>query len=480
MHKNNITLPLTHLLDYADYEIFARILLDTPRVARFDSGRQYSEHPPQEDARYSFVAFDPFKIFVDDGLSNPFERVKAELEKYKSVFESHQDPESLPPFCGGFAGVFAYECAGHLEKITLPVRDEKTAPAFFGGLYDTVLYADHLKKEAGLLSTGFPETAIFARRKHAESRLEAARIFLKQKAENFKPVTYKPIIEAFTCNFTRDSYQTAVSRIIEYIRAGDIFQANISRRLRAEKPKDFNAPAFYTRLCSVNPAPFGFYFDAGDYQICSASPERFIKIDDDLIETRPIKGTRRKTGDPAEDLVSRAELENSVKDRAENIMIADLLRNDLSKQAVTGSVSVKKLCALEEYQGLFHLVTHITAQRLPKAHPCDILRDCFPGGSITGAPKIRATEIIAETEGVARGAYCGVAAYIGFDGRLDSNILIRTVTVSPRDIVFHTGGGITTLSDPEEEYVETEIKMRYLVKALCDAPATGQETDTNV
>jgi para-aminobenzoate synthetase component 1 len=265
-------------------------------------------------------------------------------------------------------------------------------------------------------------------------------------------------------NFSRAAYLSAVQRVIEYIRAGDCFQVNLAQRLlypAAEPPFEY-----YLRLRSCNPANFGCYFDLGDFTIASASPERFLRVDKGEVETRPIKGTRPRGATPAEDQSRIQELEQSAKDRAENVMIVDLLRNDLGRVCQYGSVRVPAVCRLESYRFVHHLVSEVRGRLWPGLGPVDLLRAAFPGGSVTGAPKIRAMEIIAELESAARGPYCGCLGYLGFDGAMDTNILIRTLILGRGWIQLPVGGGIVADSVPEREYDETWYKAEGLVRSL--------------
>ena len=266
-------------------------------------------------------------------------------------------------------------------------------------------------------------------------------------------------------NFSRQQYLEAVQRAIDYIRAGDVFQVNLSQRL-LYPAGDGDAVSLYQRLRRCNPAPFAGYFDLGEFQIVSASPERFLQVRDRQVETRPIKGTRPRTGDPDADRTAEAELLASEKDRAENVMIVDLLRNDLSRVCAPESVRVSQLCGIEVYEYVLHLVSAVRGRLRDECSPIDLLRAAFPGGSVTGAPKVRAMEIIAELEPTARGAYCGALGYLGFDGTLDLNVLIRTITAGRGWWQFPVGGGIVAQSSPQREYEETWHKAEGLIRAL--------------
>jgi para-aminobenzoate synthetase component 1 len=267
-----------------------------------------------------------------------------------------------------------------------------------------------------------------------------------------------------TSNFSHAGYLQAVRRAIDSIYAGDVYQVNVAQRLLAplvDSPIDL-----YLRLRERNPAPFAAYFDVGDVAIASASPERFLRVQNGEVETRPIKGTRPRWPVPEADMFSAGELRESDKDRAENVMIVDLLRNDLGRVCEYGSVRVIEPLRLETYEFVHHLVSEVRGRLRPDSGPIDLLRAAFPGGSVTGAPKIRAMEIIAELEPTARGPYCGSLGYIGFNGTMDTSILIRTFTCGRGWVQFPVGGGIVAQSSPEREYEETLHKAEGMIRAL--------------
>jgi para-aminobenzoate synthetase component 1 len=267
-----------------------------------------------------------------------------------------------------------------------------------------------------------------------------------------------------TSNLSRDKYVRMIERAIDYIYAGDVYQVNLAQRLLA--PFDEHPMELYLRLRERNPAPFAGYFDIGDPVIVSASPERFLRIHGSDVETRPIKGTRPRWPSPEADMYSAGELCDSDKDRAENVMIVDLLRNDLGRVCEFGSIRVTDPLRLESYEFVHHLVSEVCGRLRPECGPMDLLRAAFPGGSVTGAPKIRAMEIIAELEPTARGPYCGCLGYIGFNGSMDANILIRTFSYSRGWAQFPVGGGIVAQSNPEREYEETLHKAEGLIRSL--------------
>jgi para-aminobenzoate synthetase component I len=384
----------------------------------------------------------------------------------------------LPPFQGGAAGLFSYDLGRSLERLPTPRTDEFGVPALAVGLYDVVVAFDHADGRAWIISQGFPETEPSRRQRRARQRLAQVRGCIGESpapaatnagrsgatAVSLSPQHTIPGVPGVTSNFSKDAYLRAVQCAIDYIYAGDVFQVNLSQRLLV--PAHDDPVALYCRLRRCNPAPFAGYFDLGDFQIVSASPERFLRVSHREVETRPIKGTRPRTGDPAVDHAAEADLLASEKDRAENVMIVDLMRNDLARVCEPRSVRVGQLCGVEAYQHVLHLVSSVHGRLRDGRSPVDLLRAAFPGGSVTGAPKIRAMEIIAELEPTARGAYCGSLGYLGFDGSLDLSILIRTITAGRGWWQFPVGGGIVADSVPAKEYEETWHKAEGLLRAL--------------
>ena len=278
-------------------------------------------------------------------------------------------------------------------------------------------------------------------------------------------------------DLSKTEFLEMVAKAVDYIHHGDIFQTNLSQRLLA--PATVSSQDLFLRMRQKNPAPFSAYFDFGEGQIISASPERLVSLTDRRIETRPIKGTRKRTGYPEVDLNVSQELVAAEKDRAENVMIVDLMRNDLSKVSKPDSVLVEKLCGVEQFKKVLHLVSVVAAELKDNCDSIDLLEAVFPGGSITGAPKVRAMEIIAELEPTARGPYCGSLGYICHDGNMDFNILIRTVTAKGGWWQIPVGGGIVSDSDPVQEYEETWTKAVGMLDALLPLQ-NAKECNTSV
>jgi len=426
----------------------------------------------EEYGRYSYIALDPFKfIEAKNGVlkidhlrqnTNLFETLRRELNNCSQAYI----PE-LPPFQGGMAGAFSYDLLQYIEDLNFNNDDEMEFPDLAVGLYDLVIAFDHLKKEAWILSTGWPEQNLDQRKERAQVRLEWLKsLLVKPEKELSVPIEALDSKPQISSNFTINSYEEAVKNVIAYILAGDIFEANISQRFQSKLPGALSAFQLYIRLSQSNPAPFSAYFNLGEHQVVSASPERFLKLTNKMIETRPIKGTRPRSNNPEDDQKLANELIKSEKDCAENVMIVDLLRNDLSKVSKEHSVIVEKLCGLETYADVHHLVSVVKAELKDEHDAVDLLVACFPGGSITGAPKIRAMQIIAEIEPNKRGMYCGSLGFIGFNGCMDTSIAIRTYTIRGRDLSFQAGGAVVVDSDPAAEYQETLTKAAALCRAL--------------
>jgi para-aminobenzoate synthetase component 1 len=426
--------------------------------------------------RWSFVAVDPFSVLEskDGGIkidgrrvagSDPFEALRRCLGHYPMARR-----EGLPPFQTGAVGYFGYELGRHLERLPPPRLDDMRFPDLVIGLYDVVAAWDHRERRAFVMASGWPEQDARARRRRAIERADWLRNRLAEAVElpPFVPRQGTPEIQ---CNFSRSAYESAVRRVIDYILAGDIFQANLTQRFRARLPSGLPPFALHRELMRINPAPFAAYLNMGDTVIASASPERFLRLGGGWVETRPIKGTRPRGRDAEEDERLAGELLRSEKDTAENVMIVDLLRNDLSRVCRDGSVAAPELCVLETYPTVFHLVSTVVGQMRPGLGAIDLLRAAFPGGSITGAPKIRAMEIIAELEPTARGPYCGSVGWIGFDGDMDTSITIRTYAIKDGWVTFQAGGGIVADSDPAAEYEESLAKAKALMDALSPAPS---------
>ena len=425
--------------------------------------------------RYSFLMADPVQW-----IEIPCSDLRASRDLFtplESIVQGFrfQNVPVLPPFQGGIAGLISYDAHRFLESIPCPAHDEFNTPAIAFGVYDVVVAFDHEQSKTFLISCGVPAATESQRTKNARERLELFWERLHQNARGpiadqrnnnrIQPAVHHalPQNSELASSFSESAYLEAVKAAIEFVHAGDVFQVNIAQRLLRQQ--QFSSLQLYESVRRRNAAPFSAFFDLGDSQVISASPERFFSVVDGFVETRPIKGTRRRTRYPEVDLDMAVQLQTSVKDRAENIMIVDLMRNDLSRVCKDHSIQVRDLCKVEAYESVLHLVSSVTGELRSDQGVFDLLRSAFPGGSITGAPKIRAMEIISELEPVARGAYCGSLGYVGFNGMADFNILIRTITAAGGWWQIPVGGGIVADSDPKSEYEETWTKAASLLHA---------------
>ncbi|GAB6166024.1 anthranilate synthase component I family protein [Thermostilla marina] len=470
-------LPVVIEVEWPDVVGLVRRLARLPGCIWLDSA-----DPHERLGRYSYLAANPFRWFFLPAAVRSREALRnfwAEVVQACRDFRA-ESVEHLPPFQGGLAGFWGYEFGRAFEDV--PAAPWKgVAPALCAfGLYDCVFALDHRRRRAWIVSQGFPKRQGVERMDHARRRAEYFLAILQERCcdEITRPAVESPSptpealggvpVEVGDCaaysNFTREQYLDAIARAIKYIRAGDIFQVNLAQQFFA--PARCDDVSFYLDLRRSNPAPFAAYFDAGECRVMSSSPELFLRLTGDHVETRPIKGTRRRTGDRVRDHAFARQLESSEKDRAENVMIVDLLRNDLSRVCSADSVCVTELCRIEPYATVLQLVSAVEGRLKPGLDAFDLLAASYPGGSITGAPKVRAMEIIAELEPNARGPYCGSLGYIGFDGNAEWNILIRTVTSFGGWWAAPAGGGIVVQSDPEQEYEETLVKVRAVLEAM--------------
>ncbi|MCL6634811.1 MAG: aminodeoxychorismate synthase component I [Peptococcaceae bacterium] len=431
--------------------------------------------------RYSWAGVDPFLVIAakdnrvritsaagtETLIADPLAVLGHYLERHRLP------PGDYPlPFWGGAVGYFAYDLGRRLEVIPQSALDDLGLPDLLLGFYREVAAVDHLAGKVYACAAPLPEETATSLRRRAAG---LASLLEKQAAGAPGTAGYQSSVNTMSrmgelslagvrSHFTRESYCRAVERARDYIAAGDIFQVNLSQRLSA--PLKGDAWRLHLLLRRLNPAPFASFLKFPRFQVVGASPERFLQLSGSRVVTRPIKGTRPRGRDESTDRAMREELWNSAKDRAELTMIIDLERNDLGRVCKTGSVRVPELFRLEEYPTVFHLVSTVEGMLAPGKNVVDLLRATFPGGSITGAPKIRAMEIIEELEPVRRGIYTGSTGWIGFHGDADLNIVIRTVVAVDGTAHFHAGGGLTADSVPEAEYEETLDKARALIRAL--------------
>jgi para-aminobenzoate synthetase component 1 len=446
---------LTFQLPYfADSSALFSSIAGQPWSVFLDSGYPYSNQ-----GRYDIIAADPVCTLVTHGditeitrnkltiksNENPFNLVKQQLV---SDFTGFDDL----PFNGGAIGYFSYDLARRLETLPVIAEDAEHIAEMAVGIYNWAVVVDHQKKQSYLVGHDCEE------QKWHALIAQFSQLPEQQEHDSFK------VVSTIDSNMDKAFYTQAFNRIKQYLKEGDCYQVNLAQRFVAHC--DGDPWTAYQILRELNAAPFSCYLNLPEVQILSSSPERFLKLTGGVVETKPIKGTRPRKQDDAEDQQQIKLLENSNKDRAENLMIVDLLRNDISKTCLKGSVKVPVIFNVESYATVHHLVSTVTGILADDQHALDLLKSCFPGGSITGAPKIRAMEIIEELEPNRRGVYCGAIGYIGFDGNMDTNIAIRTLVHSKNTIRFWAGGGIVNDSVMEEEYQESFDKAAAMLDLL--------------
>lgn len=428
--------------------------------------------------RFSFFGFEPFLVFravgdeitlTRDGRTETFHGDP--VVELRRLFEHYHTSAAAPlPFGGGAVGYFSYEFGLRFERIARPRGDDLHVPEVELGFYDGVLAFDTVNKRSFIIANPVAgrDARTIVRRVETVVRESLARGRLDGHAGHWTPPA-EPPTPAPQSNFAKAGYLAAIARIKNYIASGDVYQVNLSQRF--EMPLRCHPSELYSRLRRRSPAPFSSYLNFGDRQIVSSSPERFLRLENGRVETRPIKGTRRRGTSRAEDTALGRQLLASEKDRAELLMIVDLERNDLGRVCEFGSVRVDELYRLETHPTVFHLAATVSGRLRPGADVFDCLRAAFPGGSITGAPKIRAMQIIDELEPHRRHVYTGAIGYIGFNGDCDLSIAIRTIQCGGGRAYYHVGGGIVWDSDPESEYQETLDKGRAMRAALVEGDA---------
>ena len=416
-------------------------LADSPYALFFDSNR-----PSHPNNRWSFICWAPVETIETKNGVIFHDRKKIEATDFFTFLQSRLDNYNFNPqghnipFTGGAAGYFGYDLGRQLEDLPDQTIDDMKTPDACIGIYTNVLAFDHKNNKAWKIG-GADLPPVKNRKTYTQDTLD----WKTHKADK---------------DYCRD-----IAKIIDYIHAGEVYQVNLSRRFEANLPEGFNAYGHYKNLRDINPAPFSAFMNFGDVTLVSCSPERFLSVTGSEVETRPIKGTLPSTQN-ADILIK------SAKDRAENTMIVDLLRNDLSKVCDYHSVKVPELCMLETFAGVHHLVSTVKGILQEGKTATDLLRACFPGGSITGAPKIRAMEIIEELEETRRGPYCGAIGYISFNGRMDTNIVIRTLVYTGGKAYLQTGGGIVSDSIPEKELQESLDKAAKIFESFKNSART--------
>jgi para-aminobenzoate synthetase component 1 len=451
---------MTKLLTEIPYQpdstpLFAAIV-HKPWAMWLDSGRPSSNH-----GRYDIMVANPVITLTtrvdlteictptssEISRQNPFDLVRDYLGR-------QQKSDNDLPFMGGAAGYFGYDLARHLEKLPSIAKQIENLPDMQVGIYDWALVVDHQEQRSFLASYGrAPLTH--------ENWQELVHLFSQpaQSATNQFRVT-----SDVQSNMSESQYQQAFQQIQRYIVDGDCYQVNLAQRFSAKVEGD--AWMAYQALRNSSPAPFSAYLKLPDVQILCNSPERFLQVQHRKVLTQPIKGTRRRVADFVYDQANIEDLKTSLKDRAENLMIVDLLRNDIGKNCLPGTVKANKLFELESFANVHHLVSTVTGELAPGHTATHLLQGCFPGGSITGAPKLRSMQIIEQLEPHRRGIYCGAIGYIGFDGNMDTNIAIRTAVVADGQVSFSAGGGIVADSERDKEYRETWDKASVMLELM--------------
>lgn len=407
-------------------------------------------------SKFSFIGINPFCNFTyknGKGYINgeeiqekdPFIALEKLVNKYKINYDS-----SIP-FIAGAIGYFSYDIGRTIEVLPSIAKKELEIPDAIFNFYNNLIIFDLQNKKTFISSLGMGE------------EIED----IEEKLKDYKEISEPKVLESnnkFISNFEKEDYEKEILKLREYIRSGDVYIANMTRQVWCYNKE--NSFSIYEKLRSINKAPFSVYMNFKDFQVISSSPERFLYVKDGIVHTRPIKGTRPRGKNPLEDMKNRKALENSEKDKAELLMIVDLERNDLSKVCKPNSVKVTELFKIEEYATVFHLVSTIEGELEDGVSAVKCIRECFPGGSITGAPKIRAMEIIEELEGLRRNLYTGSIGYFDLRGNCDFNIVIRTIIKKDDKAYFGVGGGITWDSKEEDEWFETIDKGKALMKVL--------------
>ncbi len=425
--------------------------------------------------RYSFIGFEPYLIFKAKGddikierngklyseTGNPIQRLKELMDRFRLV-----KGNGLPPFSGGAVGYLSYDVRHHFEKLTRLAPDDLKLPDIYFIFTDKVIAFDHYNEKLFIICQSRPGGYNFEEAEEELYRLEE-KVFskcLKIEKNRHSPVSPIFLGSRIESNFTRCEFMSMVRRAKEYIKSGDIYQANLSQRLSAAIEGD--PWSLYNILRQINPSPFASFLDFDDVKIVSSSPERLLFVKGEEVETRPIAGTRPRGRDRFEDKRFSRHLILSPKERAEHIMLVDLERNDLGRVCEYGTVEVNELMTLERYSHVIHIVSNVRGRLRPGMDRFSALSACFPGGTITGTPKIRSMEIIDELEKVARAIYTGSIGYLNYGGEMDLNIVIRTFVIVDRALYIQAGAGIVADSDPEREYYETLHKAEALVTTI--------------
>ena len=448
---------ITELPYLADSAALLEALRGEPWPVLLESGHALG-HP---DARYDIVAADPYATLTVRGAVSIVDRrgqakrsTRPPLELLRELLGERAAPVAGLPFAGGALGYFAYDFGRLLERLPSVAAQDIALPDAALGLYDWAIVVDHVQRRTLLVGQG-RDARTYAEWDERVSRLAHG------GSPAARPFT---VLSAPEADFDRESYGRAFERVQRHIRAGDCYQVNLTQRFTARVEGD--SWQAYHALRRINPAPFAAFLELPSGAVLCSSPERFLSVRGGRVETKPIKGTRPRSTDPALDRALAEELQRSAKDRAENVMIVDLLRNDLGKSCTPGSIHATKLFEVESFASVHHLVSTVEGRLMPGKDALDLLAGCFPGGSITGAPKLAAMQIIEALEPYRRSVYCGCIGYMGFDGAMDTNIAIRTLVRDGDAIHAWAGGGVVADSEADAEYQESLDKAAALLAVL--------------
>jgi anthranilate synthase component 1 len=455
-------------------------------------------------ARYSFIGIDPYMVMVHRGETatlysrqagafaqteeipchDPLQFVEAELGQFRLVIPPSQAANEFPKFHGGAVGYLAYEAVARFERVPVPEQNTLGLPLAVFCFTETVLVFDHVKHRVRIvthLHLDAPDLAAEYQRGCAIINEVQYRLRQPVRLPQEPELVHNTAELQVTSNRTKAEFEEMVRRSVEYIHAGDAFQVVPSQRLS----RHVNAAPFtvYRALRAINPSPYMFYLDLKDFHIVGASPELLVRFEDNEVTIRPIAGTRPRGSDPQSDEYLAEELKQDPKERAEHIMLIDLARNDVGRVSKAGSVKVGEFMEIERYSHVMHLVSNITGQLRPDITPFEALRAGFPAGTVSGAPKIRAMEIISELEQDQRGVYAGAVGYFSHSGNQETAIALRTMVIKDGRAYIQAGCGVVADSDPALEYQESLNKARALLRALDEAELLAQEhrerTSTN-
>jgi anthranilate synthase component 1 len=417
-------------------------------------------------ARYSFIGTEPSLVLRTENENpvDPLNLVEKEFARLHPVSTA-----DLPRFHGGMVGYLSYEVARHFERLPCPDQDPQELPESVLMLADTLLVFDHITHKIKVVSHAHLDGDVDTAYREATCKIDDLVDRLEQPMHSEALKNPPPNRSAVSSNFSPAKFEAIVSHAKEYIYAGDVIQAVLSQRLARRTYA--NPFAIYRALRSINPSPYMYYLHLGDFYIAGASPELLVRVEDGIVSTHPIAGTRRRGKDVTEDLALEEELKNDEKERAEHIMLVDLGRNDIGRISEPGTVEVTQLMDVERYSHVMHLVSHVQGKLRARLSQFDALRSCFPAGTVSGAPKIRAMEIIAELEREKRGPYAGAVGYFDFSGNLDTAITIRTIIIKNNIAYIQAGAGIVADSVPEQEYQESLNKAQALLAAIDQAEA---------